>query len=280
MERNPNIKLDVKGMMILVVFVASLVLTLNYAPKIGWTNPTILLGVVSTIVSLLILVKVEQQVENANGQPIIAMSLFKNKEYSILLIIGLSCFYYSTIMLTYGSLAAFQIIRSNATTVGLLSMPRTIITMILPAFTGIWVGKHRGNSWKSMALASGLVALAMLPFTMISSSFSIMIFFVLFGVTGIAESFRAVSITPAAQATLTPETLSTGTALLNFINSLAAVLAGSFGGLLFNSAQGDIAKGVSQAFVSAVVVSTIAFLLVVFFIRKKHMQDSEDVMAA
>lgn len=274
MERNPNVKLDVKGMIVLTVFIASLILTLNYASGLGWTNPLILSGIVVAVVSLWILIKVETDVENKGERPIIAMSLFKNTEYTVLLIIGLSCYYYNTIMLTYGSLAAFQIVGSSATVVGLLSMPRTIITMILPTFTGIWVGKKKSNSWKAMAIASGLVALVMIPFTMITSTVSIMLFFVSFGLTGIAESFRAVSITPAAQATLKPEELSTGTALINFVNSLASVTAASFGGLLFNSAQGDVVNGVRNAFLSAVVVSVIGFLLVVFFIRKKHTEEA------
>ena len=67
-------------------------------------------------------------------------------------------------------------------------------------------------------------SLAMIPMAVMAlvtnSGASIMIYFVALAVTGIAESFRAVSITPTAQAMLAPEDMGIGTSLVNFQEQL------------------------------------------------------------
>ncbi len=278
-----KVKLDIPGIVLLTVLVTAFVLTMNFGSALGWTNPIILGGFTMTIVSFVLFVKAESASENRGDQPIIAMSLFKNKEYTLLLLVGLACYYYMTPMLSYGSLAGFQILGASGKVVGLFSLPRTVISMLLPTLTGIWVGRNKRNSWKAMALASGIVALTMIPFTMVSASTPLMTFFVAFGITGIAESFRAVAITPAAQATLKPEQLASGTSLVNFFNSMASVVAGTISGTLFNAAQPQVVQGVRSVFVATVVVSIIGFLLVVGFIRKwqlARIEQTETAVAA
>ena len=90
-------------------------------------------------------------------------------------------------------------------------MPRTIVTIILPTIAGAWVGKKAGNSWKAMIIGTGLVSIPMVLMAFTRPGTSIMIYFVALAITGIAESFRSVSITPAAQATLNPKDMGVGT---------------------------------------------------------------------
>lgn len=263
-----KIKLDVGGIVLLTILISSFVLTFNFGSKIGWTNPLILGGFIILISSLILFVKYEKKIEEKNEDPIIAMSLFKNKEYTILLLIGLSIGYYQAVMVNYGSLASLKILGESATITGLLTLPRTAIVLILPALTGVWVGKRKTNSWKAMAVATGIVILAFIPLIFISPKMSILIFFISFSVTGISESLRAVSITPAAQEILNPTNLSTGTALVNFVNTLSSVLATTVCGALYNAAGTDTVKGMSWIFISTVVITIVGFLLVVVYIKK------------
>lgn len=263
-----KIKLDVGGIVLLTVLISSFVLTFNFAPNIGWTNPLILLGFAALIISFIVFIKYEKKVEEKKEEPIIAISLFKNQEYTVLLFIGLIAYFYQAVMVNYGSLASLKILGESATITGLLTLPRTAIILIFPAITGVWVGKKRTNSWKAMALATIIVVLSFIPLMFVSPSMSIIIFFISFTVTGFAESFRAVAVTPAAQEILNPSNLSTGTALVNFVNTLSSVLASTICGALYNAAGQDIVKGMRSIFVLTVAITIVGFLLVIFYIRK------------
>lgn len=263
-----KIKLDFGGMSILTILISSFVLTFNFAPVIGWTNPLTFLGFAVLIVFFISFVRYEKRVEDKKQEPIIAMSLFKNKEYRVLLLVGLSIGVYQGVIVHYGSLASLKILGESATITGMLTLPRTLIVLVLPAITGVWVGKKRENSWKAMALATVIVAIAFMPLTFISPNMPVLVLFISFSITGIAESLRAVSVTPAAQETLTPSNLSSGTALVSFVNTLASVLASTISGVLFNSAGKDIVKGMRSIFLFTVIISLVGFILVIVFIRK------------
>ncbi|WP_330416712.1 hypothetical protein [Dorea sp. AM13-35] len=79
------------------------------------------------------------------------MKLFKNTQYTVILIIGFICYFYQTAMNVYAPIGAMKVMGT-----------------------------------------------------------SIIIYFVALTITGIAESYRSVSITPSAQATLQPEDMGVG----------------------------------------------------------------------
>lgn len=270
-------KLDIIGMILLTIFLISLVLTLNYGTILGWTNTKILGGLALCIISLILFVTVENKMEKGGKNPLISLSLFKNIEYSILLIIGFSAYYYQTMMFNYGALGAINIMGTSAGLAGFLTFPRTIVTLILPVIVGAWVGKKLTNSWKAIAIATGVVAIALLPILKIDSKMSVIVMIASFTVTGIADSFRGVSITPAAQALLKPENLATGTALLNFINTLASVFAAAIGGSLMGYSGGNNELGIKLVFLSAIIVALIGFLLTIFYIRPRQINRSKDM---
>lgn len=267
-----KVKIDIGGIILLTILISSFVLTFNFAPTLGWTSPIILAGFAILIGSFIAFVKFEKKVEDKKEDPIIAMSLFKNKEYRVLLMVGLSIGYYQAVMVNYGSLASLQVLGESATITGMLTLPRTAIVLILPAFTGVWVGKKKSNSWKAMAIATAIASVAFMPLVFITPSMSIAVFFAAFTITGVAESLRAVSVTPAAQEILIPSNLSSGTALVNFVNTLASVLASTICGVLFNAAGDDIVAGMRSIFISTVVVSIVGFVLVIVLIRKYQNQ--------
>ncbi len=267
-----KMKFDIVGMVLLIVLLASLVLALNYGTVIGWTNPKILGLIALFIIALILFAIAENRLEKEGKSPLIAVSLFKNVEYTVLLIIGFAAYYYQTAMFNYGSYAAINIMGTGAGLAGALTLPRTLITLVLPIFAGAWVGKKANNSWKAIAVGTGLIALALLPIVKIDAKMSIIVLFVSFAITGIADSFRGVSITPAAQALLKPENLATGTALLNFVNTLASVFAAAVGGSLMGYAKGNDVLGIRLVFISAIIVAVIGFILTIFYIRPRQLK--------
>ena len=270
-KREGKVTIDVPGMIALIVSLCGILLALNFGSSMGWTNPMILAGLVIGIIALIALVKIE----NKAAEPLIPMKLFKNKNYTVLLIVGFICYFYQNAMNYYAPIGAMQVMGASTSAAGALQMPRTLITIILPTIAGAWVGKKAANAWKAMVIGTSLAMIPMAVMALVTNSgASIMIYFVALAVTGIAESFRAVSITPTAQAMLAPEDMGIGTSLVNFANSLSGTIAVAVFAVAYNaSTSADptnvalIQNGVKSVFWTAAVVTLIGLLLVIFIVK-------------
>lgn len=277
-KKEGNVTIDVPGIAVLVVALCGILLALNFGSTIGWSNPAIIAGFVIGIIALIVLVKIE---EKAN-EPLIPLKLFKNTQYTVLLIIGFICYFYQTAMNVYAPIGAMKVMGTSTSVAGALQMPRTIITIFLPMIAGVWVGKKAANAWKAMVIGTVLAALPMAMMGFTAPGTSIIIYFVALTITGIAESYRSVSITPSAQATLQPEDMGVGTSLVNFVNSLANTIAAAVFGVAYdlNTASdptnvSNIQNGVNAVFWLAAIVSAIGFLLVIFVVRPKMTAKAE-----
>ena len=270
-KREGKVTIDVPGMIALIISLCGILLALNFGSSMGWTNPMILAGLVIGIIALIALVKIE----NKAAEPLIPMKLFKNKNYTVLLIVGFICYFYQNAMNYYAPIGAMQVMGASTSAAGALQMPRTLITIILPTIAGAWVGKKAANAWKAMVIGTSLAMIPMAVMALVTNSgASIMIYFVALAVTGIAESFRAVSITPTAQAMLAPEDMGIGTSLVNFANSLSGTIAVAVFAVAYNaSTSADptnvalIQNGVKSVFWTAAVVTLIGLLLVIFIVK-------------
>lgn len=272
MKRPGKVQLDVAGIALLVIALGALMLALNFGPSIGWANPGIIAGLVVGVAALAALVKVEK----GAAEPLIPLRLFKNSEYTVLLVVGFICYFYMTAMNTYAPIGAIKVMGASKTIAGSLQFPRTILTMLLPTVVGAWVGKKRGHAWKAMVVATLLVSASMLALGLTDAATPVLVYFVAITVTGVAESFRAVSITPSAQATLPPADMGVGTSLVNFANSLANTVAATVFGVAYNvctvadpTSPALIQNGVNAVFIIAATVTLVGFLLVIFVIRPK-----------
>lgn len=277
-KKEGKVTIDVPGIAALVVALCGILFALNFGSTIGWSNPAIIAGFVIGIIALIVLVKIE---EKAN-EPLIPLKLFKNTQYTVLLIIGFICYFYQTAMNVYAPIGAMKVMGTSTSVAGALQMPRTIITIFLPMIAGVWVGKKVANAWKAMVIGTVLAALPMAMMGFTAPGTSIIIYFVALTITGIAESYRSVSITPSAQATLQPEDMGVGTSLVNFVNSLANTIAAAVFGVAYdlNTASdptnvSNIQNGVNAVFWLAAIVSAIGFLLVIFVVRPKMTAKAE-----
>lgn len=268
-KREGKVSIDIPGIIALVVALAGILLALNFGSSIGWGNPAIIAGFVIGIVALVVLVKIEGK----SAEPLIPLKLFKNSQYTVLLIVGFICYFYQSAMNVYAPIGAMKVMGAPTSAAGALQMPRTIITIFLPTIAGVWVGKKASNAWKAMVVGTLFVAV---PMAVMGTSTSIIIYFVALTITGIAESYRSVSITPSAQATLQPADMGVGTSLVNFVNSLANTIAATVFGVAYNlSTSADptnvanIQNGVNSVFRLAAIVAVIGLVLVIFVVRPK-----------
>ena len=257
--------IDWSGIAVLAVFLTALLLSLNLGANIGWTDPKILAGFAVAIIAAIALVKVENKVAN----PLIPMRLFKNGRYTILVLLGWICYFYQTAMNTYAPLALMNVVGASATITGVLQLPRTVFSMIMPVIVGGWVAKKKDRSWKAMAISTGLLTIAFLPLAFTSPSTSPILFIVLIGVTGIADAFKSVTITPSAQATLEPADIGIGTSLITFVNSTASLFAGAINGVLLDMNGTNIQAGVDMVLGFSAAVCFAGLLMVLLVIRKQ-----------
>lgn len=269
-KKEGKVTIDVPGIIALVVTLCGLLLALNFGPSVGWTNPAIIVGFIIGIAALIIFIRIESKAP----EPLIPLRLFKHSQYTLLLVVGFICYFYQAAMNIFAPIGALNVMGASTSMTGALQMPRTVITIFLPAIVGVWVGKKTGNVWKAMIIGTLLAAVPMAVMGFTSPGTSIMIYFVALAITGIAEGFRAVSITPAAQATLQPEDMGVGTSLVNFVNSLSNTISVAVLGVAYDlNTRSDptnvtnIQNGVNAVFIFAAIVSLAGFLLVVFVIR-------------
>lgn len=266
-KREAKASIDVPGVIALAIVLTAFLLSMNFGGKIGWGNPYIIIGFVITAIALFVLVKIE----NKASEPIIPMHLFTNKQYTTLLLVGIIAYFYMNSMNVYAPLAVQQVLNGSATASGSLQLPRTILTMLVPTIAGVWVGKKKENLWKAMAIAMALFAISFAPISFTTPTTPVLVYFVAIAITGIGESFRAVSITPAAQTTLAPADLGVGTSLVTFMNSLAGLFSAAISGVIFDANPNSVNVAVNSIFITTTVVAVIGLLIVLFLVRK-HMK--------
>ncbi|WP_426350820.1 MFS transporter [Alloiococcus sp. CFN-8] len=270
--RQDKVSIDFPGIIALAIVLTSFLLAMNYGGKIGWTNPYILGGFVIAVISIYCLIKIEKKA----AEPIIPVQLFSSKPYTTLLLVGFIAYFYQNTMNVYAPLAVQEVLNASTTASGALQLPRTIVTMILPAFAGIWVAKKKDNSWKAMAIAMIMVILCFMPLSFTTSTTSIAIYIGAITLTGIAESFRAVSITPAAQGTLSPKNLGIGTALVTFVNSLATLFSAAISGVIFDANADSINTAINSIYITTTVITIIGLLVVLILVRKNTRNNAKE----
>ena len=279
-KREGKVKIDIPGIIALVVTLCAILLSLNFGSSIGWTNPAIIGGFILGIVALVALIKIEEKAE----EPIIPLALFKNKNYTMLLVVGFASYFYQNAMNVYAPIGAMQVMGKSASIAGSLQMPRTLLTIIVPIIAGTWVGKKTSNMWRAMVGATALAGIPMLVMGFTSPTTPIMIYFVALTFTGIAESFRSVSITPAAQSMLEPKDIGVGTSFVNFFNSLSGTVAATVFAVAYNmNTAADptnvelIQKGINAVYWVAGIVGIVGLIVVVLFVRPQMSDKKQQV---
>lgn len=269
-KKEGKVSIDVWGTVTLVVALCGILLSLNYATALGWGHPLVIGGMLIGFLALILLIWVEHRA----ADPLIPMKLFRNARYTALLLVTFCAYFYIGAMNTYVPIASIKVLGTSAGIAGSLQMPRTLICMFLPAAAGVWVGKRVENNWKALTFATLLAAIPMFALGFTTEYTSILVYYVAIAITGIAEGFRAVSVTPFAQMTLDQEDIGIGTSLINFTNSLSGTIGAAVLGAAYNfytvgnaTSVEHIRRGCNAVFWIAAVFGIIGVGIVLFVIR-------------
>lgn len=268
-ELHPGNKMDWIGIILLGICLFALVFWLNYGPVLGWGSWFELLCMAATFISLIALIYAEKKA----ASPLIPLQLFRNKAYVVVLLIcGLSAVYLTAIN-AYVPQAIQQLMHQPASISGTVTLPRVIISVVTPGFCGAWVAKKLSNYWKSFAIATTLIAVSTFCLIFIGEHMPVWFVFLILAFTGLADSFRTVSATPAAQMLLKPKDMGIGTSLVGFIISLSGVLASSIFSIAYNSlvtanpGAAGMTQGIDTTLLISCAAALIALLLSVFVFR-------------
>ena len=264
-----KVAIDYKGIVLMAISLPCVTLSLS-GTTLGWS--TLISGIVFVIgvIFVVVLLKHESSIES----PIIPIKLFKQKNYLLFLLVGAICYFGRGAVDNYAPLGAQQVIKTSVALSGMLQFPKTIVTMILPAIAGAWMAKKKANMWKAMFISTLLFAIPLLAmgFTM-QAGWYIIVYFVVITISGVGESFRGISFTPAAQSVLKPEDMGIGTSMINFANSVSASIAAAVYAAIYgiSTASGitadTVQTGVNGVFLTAGIVTVVGVIIVLTKIR-------------
>lgn len=272
-----KVSIDYKGIVLMAISLPCVTLSLS-GSTLGWSNLVSGIVLVVGIVFAVVLIKHESSIE----QPIIPIKLFKERDYLLFLLVGAICYFGRGAVDNYAPLGAQEVIKTSVALSGSLQLPKTLLTMILPAMAGAWMAKKKTNMWKAMLIATLLFAIPLLAmgFT-VQAGWYIWVYFIVITVSGIAESFRGISFTPAAQSVLKPEDIGIGTSMINFANSLvasvaAAVYSAIYGMCTASGVTADtVQKGVNGVFLTAGLVTVVGVVIVLTKVRPMLEKEAE-----
>lgn len=257
---------DYVGFILMSLALAGIFLGLNYGPKLGWASWMVLAGILFGIACTVVFIIWEK----SRKHPLIPMSLFSNKQFSLLLVIGILSIFYLNAMNAYAPLAVQTVMGQSASVSGLLQVPRAIVTIVCPAMFGAWIVRKKGRTVTALAIAMLMILIPFLGMVFVGPAMPVWFVMFLLALNGIGDSFRSVSLTPAAQALLKPEEMGIGTSLIGFVNSLAGVIASSLFGIVYDALvkatpgiRGQI-DGLDTVFLLTAVTGAIGLILVLF----------------
>lgn len=266
---NGAMHMDWLGFILLSLCLASLLLSLNFGPKMGWFSLWIVLGFIVGVCALLAFIAWE----NKTASPLIPMSIFKEKQYIMLLSIAFCTVFYIVAMNTYLPMAVQNVLQAGTGVSGSLQLPKTIVLVLVPTAFGIWVAKKPSNTWKALAIAciSVIVACGLLVF--VGVKMPVWFIMIMVGITGIADAMRSVSLTPAAQRILKPQDLGIGTSLIGFTITLSNTIAATVDGIAYDSLVREVpgivgvTHGIDTTFLLSAGVALVGLFLTILFFR-------------
>lgn len=264
-----GLHLDWMGMILLTVCLSTLLLAMNFGARMGWFNGLIMTGFLVGFGSLLAFV----YWENRAAVPLVPMALFQNRQYVLLLAITFCTVFYLIALNNYLPLGVQNVLQAGTSASGSLQLSKTIVLILVPTAFGIWVAKRKSHTWMALALSCIFVIVPCALLVFVGVNMPIWFIMLMVGLTGIADAFRSVAATPAAQEVLKPSDLGIGTSMIGFTITLANSIAATVDGIAYDSLSAaeagivGMSHGIDTTFLLSAGVAVIGLLLVVLFFR-------------
>jgi EmrB/QacA subfamily drug resistance transporter len=237
-------KLDVAGIVFLVIGTSGLVLTTSWNSWSGnrgydWSDPGLLALVVGTLVAIAAFVAVELRAE----EPLLPLRLFRNPTFTIATAIGL--------ILGMGMFAALAFLPTflqmstgaGVTESGFLLLPMMVGVMIAAVGSGLAIsrtGHYKIFPVVGLAVTTGGVAWL----TQITGDMSMILFGAMIFVLGVGMGLVMQTIVLAVQNSVDPHEIGTATSTNNFFREIGAAVGTALFSTLFTTRLADNLSGV------------------------------------
>ena len=259
-------KIDIKGVLCVSVMLAGFSYSFTFASSLGFGHWSIILGFVLTVVAAFSLYKVEEK----EAQPLVPFRLFRNPKFTGLCIIGMLVSIYQLVMGVYVPVTGQEIMGLSATMTGLFSLPRTILSIILPLVLAAWANKKAGNMRVGLIITGLCCTIPFVAFAFTGENTLVWIPFVLLGITGIAEGFKGVCSSPLVVRQLQPQDIGIGIGLANTCGSLGATFATPVLGAIYNAqVNTNLNDALSTVYWVTAGFGLLATLIAVFALKDK-----------
>ncbi|RIJ64848.1 MFS transporter [Rummeliibacillus sp. TYF005] len=180
-------------------------------------------------------------VENKAVEPIIPLSLFKNKRLNVINGLTLFCMAIVIGVSAYLPIYAQSVLGKNATQAGLMLTPVSVMWTVGAILSGNLVGRITNKSIIQLGTVFLVIATTMLMF--LSATTLPIYIYLATGILGLGMGFIAPLLIIVVQASTTREQLGTAIGLNSFINTFSQSIGAAIFGVLFNTAtSGRLAK--------------------------------------
>ncbi|SDZ31835.1 MDR family MFS transporter [Herbiconiux ginsengi] len=222
-------RIDVAGMVTLALAAAGLVLTASWGgTEYDWDSPVIIGLIILTIVSAVAFVLIERR----SSEPVIPMSLFKNRNFTLTtlggLAIGISMFGAIGYMPTF-----LQIVNSvNATQSGFMLLPMLGGLLITAIGGGFLVTKTGRYKWMPI-VGSLIIAAALVLFSTMRADTPLWLILSYLAILGLGIGLAMQVLVLIVQNSVPHSMVGTATAGNNFFREIGASLGSAIVGSLF-----------------------------------------------
>ncbi|MFB2597403.1 MDR family MFS transporter [Herbiconiux sp. P17] len=222
-------RIDVAGMVTLALAAAGLVLTASWGgTEYDWNSPVIIGLIILTVVSAVAFVMIERR----SSEPVIPMSLFKNRNFTLTtlggLAIGISMFGAIGYMPTF-----LQIVNSvNATQSGFMLLPMLGGLLITAIGGGFLVTKTGRYKWMPI-VGSLIIAFALVLFSTMRADTPLWLILSYLAILGLGIGLAMQVLVLIVQNSVPHSMVGTATAGNNFFREIGASLGSAIVGSLF-----------------------------------------------
>lgn len=233
LKRPSSGKFDFFGLFLLVLSICGVVLWLSLGGKsFSFVSPVGLVLLIGGLICAALLIAVERKHSN----PSVPIYMFKKKRFRYTFLVQMLLVAYSTCVAAYGIVFVTTVMQGSALVSSTVTMPQTIVQLILGVSVGTYVSKAFKKRFPTMGkLALVLYTVALLLLFTLKPTSSMIIIYIATGLGGIGQAISQSSFAAFFQTELNQEEFPAAQGMYQFASSGGATIFTGICGAALNA---------------------------------------------